>query len=82
MSYHRWQNYFSPNFDARSNIDLLRDSSHYLDIFSINNIYGARPKRRCIKCISNGFDNYLPISSQTSSLDFFYFITNTVWPYL
>ena len=48
MSYHRWQNYFSPNFDARNNIDLLRDSSHYLDIFSINNIYGARPKRRCI----------------------------------
>ena len=46
MSYHRWQNYFSPNFDARSNIDLLRDSSHYLDIFSINNIYGGRSKRR------------------------------------
>ena len=46
MSYHRWQNYFSPNFDARSNIDLLRDSSHYSDMFSINNIYGGRSKRR------------------------------------
>ena len=48
MSYHRWHNYFSPNFDARSNIDLLRDSSHYSDMFSINNIYGGRSKRRFI----------------------------------
>ena len=46
MSYHRWQNYFSPNFDARNNIDLLRDSSHYLDFFSIDNVYGDRSKRR------------------------------------
>ena len=46
MSYHRWQNYFCPNFDAINNIDLLRDSSHYLDFFSIDYIYGARSKRR------------------------------------
>ena len=55
MSYHRWQNYFSPNFDARSNIDLLRDSSNYLDIFSINNINGGKSKKRCSAKKQYGF---------------------------
>ena len=52
MSYHRWQNYFCPNFDAINNIDLLRDSSHYLDFFSIDYIYGARSKRRRVNILS------------------------------
>ena len=38
--------FLSKNFDAINNIDLLRDSSHYLDFFSIDYIYGARSKRR------------------------------------
>ena len=47
--------FFSKNFDARNNIDLLRDSSHYLDIFSINNIYGARSKKRRVYVIEEEF---------------------------